>query len=254
MSYTQSVKEGDNPPAYTPEYENTLAKAGILMYEHLGHATISDTSKELCTTLLDADYEPPEHTLFQGDSFWITLDRVRSRSEARVVRDITPYIVPSAEILCTRGISGLEYLTEEINAEWSKCIPLAGPQPKPDFAVGLPQSAFTDIEIEKLKYYKAPQKPTLFTGNLYFPFLLCEVKVRPTISSPISCSLIFSAARTDLILQTGRTLTAPVWQSMQSFNFIEKKESPSKNLERCLEQRNFIERSLCFQSHTITLR
>ena len=191
ISYTQSVKEGDNPPAYSPAYEGVLAKAGIFMYQHLGHATISNTSKELCTTLLDAGYDPPEHALFQGDLYWIVLEMVRNRNEARVVRDITPHIVPSVEILCALGTSSLEDLTEEINAEWSKCIPLAGPQPKPDFAVGLAQSAFTDNEMEKLKYYRAPQKPTFFTGNLYFPFLLCEVKVRPSISGPNSCSLIF---------------------------------------------------------------
>lgn len=252
ISYTQSVKQGENPPAYTPEYEEVLAKAGIKMYYHPGETTISDNCKKLCTTLLEADYDPPEDSLFHGDIFWMTLDRVRSRNEARVVRDITPYIVPSAEHLFTRGASGLNYLTEEIEGEWSKCIPLAGPQPKPDFAVGLPPSAFTDSEVEKLKYYTAPQKPTLFTGNFYFPFLLCEVKVRPMMYSPISCPLIFSAARTDSILQTGRTLTAPVWQLMRSFNFIEKKKRPTKSLELSQEQRNFIERFLCFQSHMTT--
>ena len=91
ISYTQSVKQGDNPPAYTPEYEEVLAKAGIKMYYHPGETTISDSCKKLCTTLLEADYDPPEDSLFHGDFFWMTLDRVRSRNEARLVRDITPY-------------------------------------------------------------------------------------------------------------------------------------------------------------------
>ena len=250
ISYTQSVKQGENPPAYTPEYEKILANAGIQMYVHeVGETAISDDCKELCTTLLEADYEPPENSLFHGDFFWVTLNRVRSRNEARVVRDITPYIVPSAEHLITRGASGLSFLIEEIEGEWSKCIPLAGPQLTPDFAVGLPPSVFTDSEIAKLKYYTAPQKPTMFTKNFYFPFLLCEAKVRPTIYSSISCPLIFSAARTGLILQTGRTLTAPVWQLMRFFNFIEKQKRFVKNLDLSHEQRNFIERFLYFQSH-----
>jgi hypothetical protein len=67
--------------------------------------------------LLEADYDPPEHILFQGDLFWITINMVHSRNEARVVRDITLYIIPSAELLFARGVSGLEYLTEEINRE-----------------------------------------------------------------------------------------------------------------------------------------
>lgn len=68
MSYTQSVKDGENPPAYSPEYEGVLAKAGIFMYQYLGQVTISDICKELCVILLGGEYEPPEHSLFQDNS------------------------------------------------------------------------------------------------------------------------------------------------------------------------------------------
>lgn len=177
MSYTQSVKEGGNPPAYTPEYEEVLKKAGIFMYQqHLGHTTISDTCKKLCTTLLDSEFEPPEHSPFKEGSFWMALERVRCKNGARVLRDITPSIAPSAELLYMLGALNLQHLTEEINAEWTKCICLAGPRPKPDFAVGFMSSAFADDEVEKLKYYTASGKATFCTGNLYFPFLVCEVK------------------------------------------------------------------------------
>lgn len=176
MSYTQSVKDGENPPAYSPEYEGVLAKAGIFMGKYLGQATISDTCKELCVILLSGEYESPEHSLFQDNSFWITLEKVRSKNEARVVRDITPSVVPSAELLYTRGDQDLQYLTEEISADWTKCTYLAGPRPKPDYAVGLISSAFTDDEVQKLKLYTSPAKATLFTGDFYFPFLMCEVK------------------------------------------------------------------------------
>lgn len=50
-------------------------------------------------------------------------------------------------------------------------------------------SAFTDDEMEKLRYHSAPEKPTLFTGDLYFPFLICEVKVRSIIKNYILCLL-----------------------------------------------------------------
>ena len=191
ISYSQSVRQGDNPPAHSPEYEKkVLAPAGIIMGQQLGEATISSDCKQLCTTLISATYEPPKHSLFEGDLFWKVLNTVGSRSEARVVRDISPYIAPSAEILFLRGASKLECLTEEIQAEWTKCVSLAGPQAKPDFVVGFPSSAFTDNEIERLKYYSAPEKPTLFTGDLYFPFLICEAKVWPKIYGSISFLLI----------------------------------------------------------------
>ena len=105
------------------------------------------------------------------------MESVRRRNEARVVRDITPLIVPSTELLyARRGILHLQHLTEEINAEWTKCICLAGPRPKPDYAIGFMPSAFTVDEVMKLKSYTAPEKATLFTEHLYFPFIICEVK------------------------------------------------------------------------------
>lgn len=184
MSYAQSVREGENPPAHTPAYENrVLAPAGIIMSEQEGEATVSNDSKKLCTSLGSANYEVPEHSLFHGALFRKVLNRVSNRNEARVVRDISPYIAPSVELLFLRGALNLEHLIEEIQAEWNKCVPLAGPLPKPDYVVGFPSSAFTDNELEKLKLHSAPEKPTLFTGDLYFPFLICEVKVRPTICS-----------------------------------------------------------------------
>lgn len=74
-----------------------------------------------------------------------------SRNEPRVVKDISPWLTPSAELLFMHGVSGLEDVTEEIQADWNKCVPLVGPLPRPDFTVGFQSSAFTDEEIEKLK-------------------------------------------------------------------------------------------------------
>jgi len=175
-SYAQSVKDGDNPRAYTPKYEEVLEKAGIVMDANHDQATISDACQQLCNDLLSGEHEPSEHSLFQGDQFWTVLRRVRTRNEPRVFRDITPLIVPSVENLYICGNHHLEHLTEELNAVWTKCTTLAGPQPKPDFVIGLMSSAFTDEEILKLKSYTTPDRATLFTENMYFPFLMCEAK------------------------------------------------------------------------------
>lgn len=139
MSYTQGVKEGGNPPAYTPEDEDVHAKVAIFIYRHPGHANISDTCKEFCASLLVGEYVP-------------------------------------SELLCTRGLSHLKHLTEEISVQWTKCISLAGHRPQPDFAVRIISSMFSEDEIEKLRYYTVPGKSALFMGNLYFPFHTCEVK------------------------------------------------------------------------------
>lgn len=184
ISYTQSVKQGINPTAYTSEYEEFLAKVGIIMHDR--QTTISNESKKLCVTLLEGKNEIPENTFFQGESFWTILSKVRRKNETRVMRDITSCIVPSAELLFMHGVLGLEHLTEELSAEWIKCIPLAGPRPKPDLAVGFSSSVFTDKEIQKLKCHQTPQRPTLFTETMYFPFLVCEVKVSSTMYSFIT--------------------------------------------------------------------
>jgi hypothetical protein len=68
-----------------------------------------------------------DHSPFHGDLFWTALDRVRCRNEWRVRRDITPSIVPSAELVYLHGCDNLEHLTEELDAEWTKCSTLASP-------------------------------------------------------------------------------------------------------------------------------
>ena len=175
-SYSQSVKDGDNPRAYTPKYEKVLEKAGIFMDAYQDEGAISDACQQLCSDLLSGEYEAPEGSIFQGDQFWAVLRRVHTWNKLRVFRDITPLIVPSAELLCIRGNDHLEHLIEELSGDWTRCSTTAGPQPKPDFAVGLMSSAFTDAEILKLKCYTAPDRATLFTEDVYFPFLMCEVK------------------------------------------------------------------------------
>lgn len=78
------------------------------------------------------------------------------------------------------GSTNLEHLREEINTVWTKCICLAsGPRPKPDFAVGLKASAFTEKELEKLTPYVGGYNETCYfkvTKNIFFPFLTCEAK------------------------------------------------------------------------------
>jgi hypothetical protein len=78
---------------------------------------ITTKSEELCRILLRATQPPPKHTLFSEDNlFKRTCDRVRGENKAKVVRDIAPLIVPSAEILADRGAKHLEILRETVNA------------------------------------------------------------------------------------------------------------------------------------------
>ena len=164
--------------ARNPEYEKQLSVAGIYLDED--KATISEDEADLCRSFLDANQPVPKISLFQDDLFKATTSRYRHRSEAMVFRDITPLITPSAELLYAFGSTHLVHLREEIDTIWTKCICLAsGPRPKPDFAVGLKSSAFTEVELEKLTPYVGGYNETCFvkvTNNIFFPFLTCEAK------------------------------------------------------------------------------
>lgn len=176
-SYTQSVKDGINPRAYTPAYENVLTSANIIM--DTDDPRITGDSQKLCDSLLNSHHNLPVLTvdaLYSDTTFPKLLRRLRARNEVRVLRDLTPIIIPSVEHLDILGYPGLSHLIEELDVEWIKCTSLAGPRPKPDRSVGLNSTAFNEEELEKLRVYTAPNRSTLFTENMYFPFLMGDVK------------------------------------------------------------------------------
>lgn len=175
-SYTQRVKEGEVPPAYSAAYETHLANHGLYMGEDRGRAKVRDGSKALCRSLLAKIYPDPTHTPYPLSKFLSVWQRVQNRNEPRVVRDLTSLLVPSPELLYVEGHEDLEHVVEEIDAEWTKGSSLAGPMPKPDRAFGIFPHAFDEEETAKLKNYTAHDRPTLFTDHMYFPFLVCEVK------------------------------------------------------------------------------
>lgn len=61
---------------------------------HKSPLGITDTSRELCRTLLEKGQEIPQGTLFRDDLSEGTCASLQGRSEAMVVRDITPLICP----------------------------------------------------------------------------------------------------------------------------------------------------------------
>ncbi|KAL9125007.1 MAG: hypothetical protein Q9217_005730, partial [Psora testacea] len=178
MSYSQGVKEGIYPTAHSSTYEKEILEpAGIILDQQIGEAAIGHDARELCQTLLKATYEIPKNSLFEGNLFWEVINGVRNEGEGRVVRDLQPNVVPSAEILSFRGLSKVNYLKETVKIPWNNAVSFAGPIPCPDFTVGLLPSAFTEPEIDKLhNRHNTSDTPSRFTGNLYFPLFTCEAK------------------------------------------------------------------------------
>lgn len=175
----EKPREVKSTPYKRASYETVLAIRGSFMGKFdLG---ITDASKKLCRTLVEAEQSVPHHTLFRDDLFDETCESVRGRNEAMVVRDILPLICPSAQVLRIYGTTHHKVLNESVNEGWNCAEPFYGPRPQPDYSIGFGRSAFMDDQLEKLKPFvgEVPDTSTshfMATWRMYFPFLTCEVK------------------------------------------------------------------------------
>ncbi len=110
--------------------------------------SITDTSKTVCRTLLEAEQMVPKDSLFQDNLFDKTCEMIQARNKAKVIQDIARLIVPSAQSLAIRGAKHLETLIESVNEGWDNSIALTEPCPQPDFAVGFKRTAFTEDQLK----------------------------------------------------------------------------------------------------------
>lgn len=175
-SYSQRVRDGDSPQPWTRRHEERMLEAGLVMNEYQTEAATTDECREMCAQVARAKFSPPTGPSFEKDRLLKTLDLVRFRNEARIARDITPLVVPLPELLHVDGCPGLEHICEAMNAEWTQIATICGPRPKPDLVAGIAPAAFTSEEREKLRVNHTSVCPSLFPENMYYPFLLCEVK------------------------------------------------------------------------------
>ena len=176
-SSDQKSRENKSTKYRNANYAILLERKGSYMKESkLG---VTKASLIRCKTLLDSKQTVPKDSLFRDDLFKTTCEKVQDKNEARVIRSITPYIVPSAEDLETLGATHLEHLVEGVNEGWIANIPVEGPRPQPDYSVGFKRSAFTDEQLKKLDpLIGSVWETSLYaaTYRMYFPFFTCEVK------------------------------------------------------------------------------
>ncbi|KAI9826036.1 MAG: hypothetical protein M1826_006834 [Phylliscum demangeonii] len=150
-----------------------LAQNGI----HIeASALLQTSSKDLCDSYLEGNLTPGQYPCYPPEKIPRILLRIQTLNEARLQRDVTPWVVPSAENLFFSGVPIPDYIGEEIQADWSRCATMGGTRPKPDYTVGLLPTAFTKEEVAKLQNYTSLERPFCFTPNLCFPFLICEAK------------------------------------------------------------------------------
>lgn len=173
----QKPRETKSAEYKHPNYRTELAKKGSFMDEDKEGA--KEESKGICRTLLENEQVVPKDSLFCNEKFKSTCRKIQDKNKARVIRDISLLIVPSAEILATGGAEHLEHLAESVNEGWNNSIPLTKTRPQPDYAVGFSRSAFTEEQLDKLQPFVGELMDTSYfmaTWYMYFPFLTCEVK------------------------------------------------------------------------------
>ena len=176
-SSDQKNRESKSAPYRTARYTMLLEGKGSYMKETKFGAT--EASLIWCKTLLETGQTIPKDSLFRDDLFRVTCDKVQDKNEARVIRSITPYIVPSAEDLETLGATHLEHLIEGVNECWTGSIAVEGLLPRPDYSIRFRRSTFTSEPFRKLDpLVGSVFENSLFvaTYRMYFPFFTCEVK------------------------------------------------------------------------------
>ena len=173
-SYSQSRKNEVVSEQYTAAYERHILTKDLDMNSLKDEELIFKKSKNLCINLQQITHKTIKSTIFSTGVIRKIINFCRNRNETIVNRDITPMIVPLIASLYFDGDSDLEHVVDEVNADWySQCI-LEGPQLRPDLAIGLFASAFTEKEFDKLKRYASVNNWTRVTLHMYFPFLICE--------------------------------------------------------------------------------
>ncbi|KAJ9493602.1 hypothetical protein H2202_010918 [Exophiala xenobiotica] len=173
----QKPREEKSAPYQNARYETVLATKDSFMGKH-GQGTTNE-SKRLCQQLLGEQQTVPQDTMFSDDHFEETCEAIRNKNEARVIRDISLLIVPSAEVLAIRGSRHCRLLIESVNEGWNNSIPLTKPRPQPDYSVGFRREAFTETQLQKLQPFVGDLTDNSFfmgTWYMYFPFFSSEVK------------------------------------------------------------------------------
>lgn len=78
---------------------------------------IRTESEAFCEKYLEGNRKTVESSIFTAEQFSEVLKRVQSLNEARIQRDVAPWVVPSAETLFLRGKLKIGYIGEELNTE-----------------------------------------------------------------------------------------------------------------------------------------
>ncbi|KAF3407779.1 hypothetical protein DPV78_000447 [Talaromyces pinophilus] len=173
---SESTSDRDaNSAAYKAvNYPTILETKGCFMRRSSAGPIPEDIA--FCERLLQQPTETPHGTLFNDEYVQDFHDSLQNRSQARLLVDLHPLLIPSAE---NQFIQGKEYLKNVIdgyNDPWVKTEPIYGPKPQLDHARGLKWSTFSESQRRKLGIKPDAKSLYAVRDDMYFPYLTAEIK------------------------------------------------------------------------------
>ncbi|KAL7938216.1 hypothetical protein V8C35DRAFT_291252 [Trichoderma chlorosporum] len=129
-----------------------------------------------CQRLLESSADTPSGTLFDDKFIGSFLNTLHNRSEARLLADLHPLLMPSAENLFIQGKEELKYVIDDYNDPWLTTEPFYGPIPQPVHAQGLKWSMFSESQRRKLGEKSGEKSLYAMRHEMYFPYLTAEIK------------------------------------------------------------------------------
>lgn len=176
-------------PYKSPTYPAKLKAFESFM--HNSKRNISPESRRLCKYLLEKTHDLPRDSLFNNTAVVEALcEKIQYRNESRILRSITPLLVPSGEDLALIARSGqdsastdlaeegsappetsenlaptdlsgkdlaqsslskLELLAEGLNERWTHCFPITHPRPQPEYSISFDSEAYTADQLARLR-------------------------------------------------------------------------------------------------------
>ncbi|KAJ5778477.1 hypothetical protein N7520_001723 [Penicillium odoratum] len=155
-------------------YVTILETKGCFMRQSPGGPMPEDIA--LCERLLSQPIEPPIGTMLEDEYITDFHIALQNRSEARLLVDLHPLIMPSAENQYIQGNESLKDVIDGYNDPWLKTEPIYGPKPQPDHARGLRWSTFSETQRRKLGIKPDEKSPYTVREDMYFPYLTAEIK------------------------------------------------------------------------------
>jgi hypothetical protein len=155
-------------------YVTILETKGCFMRPSDAGLSLEDVA--LSERLLNRSADTPHGTLFDVEFIDEFHNALQHRSEARLLVDLHPLLMPSAENLFIQGREELKDVIDSYNDPWLKTEPIYGPKPQPGHARGLKWSTFSDSQRRKLGIRTEENSLYAVRGDMYFPYLTAEIK------------------------------------------------------------------------------